>query len=498
MRRHSVLSFTVILSACASDPSVSSQTGDATPDVTVDSGDASTDVGRIDANDATTDAGSPDIADVADVADVYDAGPAPVTVVVRNEFALESGVTVVFQDATGAVIGTATTDATGSAAMVVPAGSQVTALIGTASAPSLTTVTEVAPGDVITIGDAADKSTFDAFVSIGAVPPSPPANTAQYFVQAGSTCGNNFTAPPGQLEIHGKCEAAGHVPLLVVAADTSADTLAYSYLTTFVVTDDAGVGDASAPSAAITQPWQTAMINDSLTLTNVGAITGVDLSSEEIAAGVPYAAQQYVNLSTGDAGVAPTVFPHHPGYADAIQDEALERTFSGSFVYGLSLTQTFSAPTADSTTTFDLSTMLPSISATSIDATPSARPTVTWTAPTPVGNAGGFVMFGWSTPTDGGNVSGTWTIVVPASATSVIAPALPAALAAWAPTPTSYWSPHVPSAAFVDGSALTSYSVLRNTFVGFASGFGSGSDGDPPVLPPGTTLRVSYCGQDDG
>lgn len=496
MRNHSALSLTLILGACASDPNVASQTGDATPDVTVDSSDASVDVAAADANDATFDAGSPD------VPDTYDAGPAPVTVVVRNEFALESGVSVVFQDATGAVIATAMTDATGSAAMVVPDGSQVTALVGTASAPSLTTVTQVAPGDVITIVDVTARGGFDAFVSIGAVPPSPPATTAEYVVQAGIGCGNDFASTPGQLEIRGACEAAGHVPFLVIASDSTFTPLAYSYLKTFTLPGDAGVGDADAgdagtPNVAITLPWQTAMVNDTVSLTNAPTMGGVELTSAEVAAGVPYSTQQYVNFSSGDAGPVQSTVAHHVGYPDAIQDAVVQRTSKGSFSFGASLTQSFAAPTADSTTTFDLSTMLPAISATSLDATPSARPTVAWTAPTPLGKSGGFATFRWSTPTDGGFVAGTWTIVVPASATSVTAPALPSVLAAWAPTTASSWSDQVPAVAFVDGSTLVSYSAMRNSFVGFASGFVTGTDGNPPVLPTGTTLRVTYCGPND-
>jgi hypothetical protein len=57
------------------------------------------------------------------------APPAPVTVVVRGPGGPESGKTIVFSDAAGALVATATTDAHGVAAQILPAGSQVTALL---------------------------------------------------------------------------------------------------------------------------------------------------------------------------------------------------------------------------------------------------------------------------------------------------------------------------------------------------------------------------------
>lgn len=53
-----------------------------------------------------------------------DAGPQPVTVNVLLAGAPESGVLVVFQDASGAVVTTATTGATGSVSQLVVAGSR--------------------------------------------------------------------------------------------------------------------------------------------------------------------------------------------------------------------------------------------------------------------------------------------------------------------------------------------------------------------------------------
>ncbi len=60
-----------------------------------------------------------------------DAAPLPVTVTVIGPNGPESGVTIVFDDSTGALIGTATTSATGTVSQLLPAGSEVTAAFGT-------------------------------------------------------------------------------------------------------------------------------------------------------------------------------------------------------------------------------------------------------------------------------------------------------------------------------------------------------------------------------
>jgi hypothetical protein len=114
-----------------------------------------------------------------------DAGAQPVSVTVFLGGAPEPGVLVAFQDATGAVLGSAKTDAKGTAAMVVPAGSQVTAMLGTPGSGSLAIYTYVGvePGDALSVVDPASYGAFAA--SLVALPPNPPSATSFYEAHIG-------------------------------------------------------------------------------------------------------------------------------------------------------------------------------------------------------------------------------------------------------------------------------------------------------------------------
>src|SRR5579883_357570 len=89
----------------------------------------------------------PDSAAEAAVDAPLDIPPAPVVVQVLSASGPEQGVNVVFQDATGAVITSGTTDATGRFGRVVPAGSMATVLLGNTANPNNMTVVGVQPGD---------------------------------------------------------------------------------------------------------------------------------------------------------------------------------------------------------------------------------------------------------------------------------------------------------------------------------------------------------------
>jgi hypothetical protein len=86
-------------------------------------------------------------------AGVADPGPAEVRVEVRTVTGVpDSGVTLLIHDAAGALVGRVTASASGQARLTVPADGQVTAIQGTGGERTLTTITDVQPGDVLRFG----------------------------------------------------------------------------------------------------------------------------------------------------------------------------------------------------------------------------------------------------------------------------------------------------------------------------------------------------------
>jgi len=67
-------------------------------------------------------------------------------------------------------------------------------------------------------------------------------------------------------------------------------------------------------------------------------------------------------------------------------------------------------------------------------------------------------MLVWDVPLDSGTALGTWTFVIPPDATSIEAPELPAAAAAWLPNASTFG---VPSIAFVEAASIAGYDDVR-------------------------------------
>ena len=114
------------------------------------------------ATDATIADGSiADSAPTGDTSTPSDAAPeaapdagVPVVVTVVGAAGVEPGVTIVFDDPSGALLGTQTTDASGRASGVVAAGGSVTALLGDPNMfVSPITIAGVVPGDALTVVD---------------------------------------------------------------------------------------------------------------------------------------------------------------------------------------------------------------------------------------------------------------------------------------------------------------------------------------------------------
>jgi hypothetical protein len=424
----------------------------------------------------------------------------PVTIVVTGELGPEQGITIVYQDATGAVLSTATTDSSGSASQAIPAGSQVTVLFGTPAFPRLYTITGVEPGDVLT---ATDPTIVTAQASIVAVPASPPDagpdGGLNYLANAGA-CQTTFLTPPGALSLNtANCVSAGKFPLLVYAESPTFVPLAFAVQKGNALVTDGGVAQVSVGGA-----WSSAMTTQTVSVTNTpgGVGTGV-LALTEVAdrVGVPTTAPY---PPATDAGVQSAAFTAHTGYADFVQSEAnvsMAAGFNGTsngWTYGAVATSV-PAPSASGTTSFDLSQLLPLVTSVTEDATTvPGRPTLSWTSAASLASTAGVIAsFTWNGPNDAGvTVSGSWTIVASSAATSVQAPSLPASASAWVPLGGAGVTTgnEVPVLMFIQATFLPGYPSLRGSAAAFPTSSIVWNGAIVPPLPAAGTVFITAYG----
>ncbi|HTB72617.1 MAG TPA: hypothetical protein VK762_05220 [Polyangiaceae bacterium] len=404
-----------------------------------------------------TDTGTP-----APEASTPDAAPTTVSVLVVNDHGPESGVTVVFQDAAGNPVATATTDASGTATQVAVAGSQVTVVMGSLQNVQIVTFEGVAPGDVLTAHDATDTTFANTQVSIDGLPDAgPPPGTGSYTVNIGP-CSGSFTDLPGLVYLSPDCENRGKFPVLVQAVSSDPEDpepIGFTYQTGNALPLDGGVAHVSLSGA-----WTTTFSTQSIAVSNFDFtdLTGYTAFSEiadGISSGIP-------SIVVSQDGSAVNSFFGHPGYATAVQSEANQSGNRGSGV-AISAVATRSAPSPDGgAASFDYSQFLPLLDAVTLDSSQPGQPVVSWVteAGSLASASGTIVTIAWNALADGGDyLPGTWTIVAPPTATSVKAPALPPAVAAWAP-PAGAQFASPPNVIVVQGSFLPGYAQLRALF----------------------------------
>ncbi len=418
-----------------------------------------------------------------------DASVAGVTVSVTSSTGPSANVLVVYGDSSGAVLATETTSAAGLASHVVPAGSQVTVLLGAAPQLRLTTILAVAPGDTLTVVDDTSASQgFTGSLQIESIPPSAPVGTALFVASIGS-CSSELGSAPATVSLQGDCVSKGHFPVLLEALDDSAKPIGFAFLKSGDLATDGGI-----PSVAIPAPWVTTTTKQSVTTTNVPADLTVSTGYSEVTAGVSLQSSRLA----GGAALVPDVtsdFVEHLGYPDFVQREVgVQRSVPGGGRSVTAIAERAAPPSADGTSTYDLATLLPNITGVTLDRTSVTRPLVTFTSASPLTAADGAIARLTFRQTDDAGQPATviWTIVAPASATSIATPLLPAAAAAWTPSDQAQFE--APSLAFVDATFVAGYPAAR-------AGFGTI---DPtanlsrnittnviPPLPVAGTLRIS-------
>lgn len=460
-------------------------TGDAAEELATNDGPAPEDAGH-------------DVTSMVDAGDASDAGPKPVTVMVFGASGAEQGVTVVFGDATGAVVGTpATSDSAGFVAQVLPAGATtITALLGTATNPSPYTVLGVQPGDFLVVPDFTSLAPYaTGLLDVTALPASPPANTAGYYATVGA-CAASAAMPPITVGFAGTAcfglgafggKNQGVVPVLVEASDPNGNLLGFTFQNANPLS--AFAADAGTLSVSLAgDTWSTATTTQTIAVTNPPDGSTLSTYVGESANAVLRELSQVTVVD--DAGVQTTVVTTHPGYADSLQTEVaiVNPQWAVGTVVGAA------PPTSNGTVNIDATSLgtLPQISAVMVDSTVAAQPKLTWTlAQGSLAAAAGLVAYAsWTGTNDAGAaINGNWTIVAPSSASSIQVPALPATASAYAPPAGASFQGTVQGLA---GSLIPGYAQLRSVGGAIASPPTAGCVAWPVLPSIGTgTLSVT-------
>lgn len=442
-------------------------------------------------NNASFDAGSFDSAFVPPDGSVTDAPPpldAPAdttpsntaTVVVTKGGAPSAGVTVVFEDAAGNLVGTAITGADGKATNPVVAGSQITVALGAAGSRQLLTYLAVKPGDVLNVVERASRD-----VSITLAGSAPPSN-GTVVVAGNLNCSTNTLGTSVLVSLTPDCITGPTFPVL--ATLDSDGTKYFSFK------------KGNAPSASGTttvtglSAWATGT-TFALNVTNAPNIAQASVNAYlgQIASNQS-AAQSPTSGFSLNGGAGSAFFSVAGGYADAYQGEVQYTSYQGSYQQVLSFSKRIAGGAGVTAQALDLAPgVLPTLLTLVTSNVGGARPTITWTASASLATTdSGVVTLPFLQPIDAGYDNVEWTFIVPPGTLSVTAPQLPAQLAAFQPGSTTILQP--PSAAFFESDLIAGYDAVRQQAA--ASGLakvpvGSFSNAITPALPANGTLRIT-------
>lgn len=363
-----------------------------------------------------------------------------VTVHVTNGKGPAANVTIVYHDASGAVIGTSKTDATGTAKSTGATPAQVTALLGRGSAKNLLTWTSVAAGDELFANDVDGGE--EAAPNLDVTLPGPYANAYLYTAQIGTCTGSSGQSGSVQLYLYGDCAKAKNAVLATALGDGL--PLAFAFKKGVELPTDGGVATTTVGAWAAPSTF-------TIAASHAPVDTYVDGWLAQIADG------SSLPSDVRGLGEDPTTFHFASAFADGLQPAAFVQ--EGRSVVSLVERVATSATSAS----FDFATALPKITEANVDATDALHPNLTWTAAAPLtASNGGFVTVSFY---DGRDASMTWSFVVPPSATSVKAPSLPAEADDWAPRAadggsdaSSFSDPEV---LFVESGVIADYKFFR-------------------------------------
>lgn len=309
---------------------------------------------------------------------------------------------VVFEYADGSFESTKT-DASGHATSTKGTPAKATALLRADDRPTPITWIEPAAGDVLAArGHGDDPAPVGSIVVTFPTPTTSP----RVFAEASANCHAPIEATTATVSVLGLC----------VQADGKASILARQSDPLGVATGFAVQKDVPTNAPLTLAEWK-AGVDFTLTATTFPADVSVGGAVTELFKELGYDAVTDTTLTA----VAPSqVFKVADGFADAYQAHVV---VSNGTTFRLQL-QRGTAKSA----TFDLSTLAAALTAPTVTGDPQ-RPTLGWTGDT-TKTTGGAVQIFYPTAND---VSGTWTLVLPAGRNQVDLPALPADAAAFAP-----------------------------------------------------------------
>ncbi|AKU96303.1 hypothetical protein AKJ09_02967 [Labilithrix luteola] len=348
----------------------------------------------------------------ADVADTAPALPQAVTVNVVRSMKPAAGVTVVFHDASGAVLGSTKTDAAGKAVSTGAIPAQVSVLLGAASwLRSVHTWTSVEAGDELFVTDFSPMG-GEELGHITVTLPGEVMGSSWYYANVGS-CGvarqGKNVGTPASITMRAECVRPQNAILGRSAGDR---TNGFAFLK--------GV-PAPAPAAGVDVTlgswWFTAAMASVNILNPPSSLTNTKLDLDDILGDVAYPSDSmYLKTATASLAFA-------AGFADAHQFTALD----GAYPTPRSLVTRI--PSTKSSVTLDFGTAPPAIKDMTLAATNRERPELSWTLPagmSTVDGALGAVDYQADNQT-----KYRWSFVLPPNATSARFPELPAEVADW-------------------------------------------------------------------
>ncbi len=407
-----------------------------------------------------------------------DAGPpTTATVVVTKSGAPDVGVSVVFQDVSGALVSTVVTGVDGKATSTVAAGGQLTVALGAAGSRQLVTYLGLKPGDVINVAERVTRA-----VSI----------TQTMFAQGGgdsiavgnSNCSTNSASTGNVVLVDAtpECISGATFPVFAQLNFMGANYFSFKKQNALAASGTTNVSGLSA--------WATGAAF-SMGVMNAPNLPGPSAVLGQIANDQSYATSPDNSFALA-AGMGNANFSTATGYADAFQGEV---QFT-SYAAGFQQTVTFAKRVASNNQTelLDLGGgLLPAL--TGATATPAgARPVVAWTAAASLSSAdSGVLELMFQQPVDGApNESIDWTFIVPPGTLTVTAPQLPAQLVAFQPSAASILN--TPAVAFFESDLIPSYDFVRQQAGAFGLTrvpLGAFTNLQSPALPAAGTLRIT-------
>ncbi len=405
--------------------------------------------------------------------------PQPVTVVVTNiDGTAMQGITVVFHDASGAVLETKQTAADGKAASTPSqAPAMATVVFGQGSSErELLTWTGVQGGDVLPVVAPPSGTLAEVEITIPGRFTGTGGPTFNYYAQVGGCQAYSTIAnEPIRVFVEPHCYS-GAGAVLVAGSNTNDVIVAHASKKPVTTPTDGGV------VAVTTDPWSVAPTDVTVSITNTNDGSGSATFS------------QITNQ---------TAFPESKSLDDTYQ--ASFRAVSGSFVEAYNASVVFTNGVRSSrvlgkrvlptgTITFDATQLPPALTAAAVDPTSKQRPTATWTGNVGAMKGGLVRLHWWDSPTESSTL---WTIVVPANnaaSGAVTAPALPADFDEILPSAdggSRSWET-TPEVSFVDSDIVPDYATWRKLQgVIFTSSIVRSGNVERTVLPQNGGFRIT-------